>query len=165
MEICFVPDNDYGGFLQKAKLVEPRHGEIVSLQGKILGQHRGIEFYTVGQRKGLGISSPTPLYVVELDAENNRVIVGDDSALERDHFTVDRCNWIAFEHPSESIEATVKIRYNHPGTPATVTPLAGGRAKIKLHSAQRAITPGQAAVFYQDDLVLGGGWISAAKGD
>ena len=159
MEICFVPDNNYGGFLQQANLVQKHRGEIVDLHGHVLGQHDGIEFYTIGQRKGLGLSSPKPLYVIELDAENNRVIVGDDSALDRDEFTVDRCNWIPFDDPPEPIEVTAKIRYNHPGTPATVTPLGQGRAKVKLHTPQRAITPGQAAVFYQDDLVVGGGWI------
>jgi tRNA-specific 2-thiouridylase len=160
MEICFVPDNDYGKFLQQAKLVEKHQGEIVDLHGRVLGKHDGIEFYTIGQRKGLGLSTPKPMYVIELDAATNRVVVGDDSALDRDEFTVDRCNWIPFENPPESFEATAKIRYNHPGTPATVTPMAGGRAKVKLLAPQRAITPGQAAVFYQDDLVVGGGWIS-----
>jgi tRNA-specific 2-thiouridylase len=159
MEICFVPDNDYGKFLQQAHLVEKHRGEIVDLHGQVLGHHDGIEFYTIGQRKGLGISSSRPLYVVELDPAANRVIVGDESALDRDEFTVDRCNWIPFAEPPQQFEAMVKIRYNHPGTPATVTPLNGGTAKIKLHTAQRAITPGQAAVFYQDDLVVGGGWI------
>jgi tRNA-specific 2-thiouridylase len=159
MEICFVPDNDYGKFLQQANLVQKHRGDIVNLHGQVLGQHDGIEFYTIGQRKGLGISSPRPLYVVELDSETNRVVVGDESALDRDEFSVDRCNWIAFDEPPESLEVTVKIRYNHPGTQATVTPLPDGRAKVKLHIPQRAITPGQAAVFYQDDLVVGGGWI------
>ena len=160
MEICFVPDNDYGRFLQQAKLVRKHHGEIVDLQGHVLGHHDGIEFYTVGQRKGLGVSSPKPLYVVELDATNNRVVVGDDSALAQDEFIADRCNWIPFEQPSGLLEATVKIRYNHPGAAATLSPLSPGRVKVKLHEPQRAITPGQAAVFYQDDLVLGGGWIA-----
>ena len=160
MEICFVPDNDYGKFLQQAKLVEKHQGEIVDLQGRVLGHHDGIEFYTIGQRKGLGISSTKPLYVVELDADTNRVIVGNDSALERDEFIVDRCNWIPFDAPPESFEATAKIRYAHAGAPATITSLSCDRAKVKLHAPQRAITPGQAAVFYQDDLVLGGGWIA-----
>jgi tRNA-specific 2-thiouridylase len=126
----------------------------------VLGHHEGIEFYTIGQRKGLGLSTAQPLYVIELDAENNRVVVGDDTALDRDEFTVDRCNWIPFDALSSSLEVTAKIRYNHPGTPATVIPLGPGRARVKLHTPQRAITPGQAAVFYQDDLVVGGGWIS-----
>jgi tRNA-uridine 2-sulfurtransferase len=159
MEICFVPDNDYGNFLQKAKLVQPHRGEVVSLDGQVLGQHEGIEFYTIGQRKGLGISSNRPLYVLGLDPETNRVIVGDDSGLDRDEFVADRCNWIAFDRPPECFEAMVKIRYNHPGTPALITPEAQGRARVKLQTPQRAITPGQAAVFYNDDLVLGGGWI------
>ena len=160
MEICFVPDNDYGRFLQQANLAQKHRGEIVDLHGHVLGHHDGIEFYTIGQRKGLGISSSRPLYVVELDAGQNRVVVGDDSALDRDEFTVDRCNWIPFNTPPEHLQVTAKIRYNHPGTAATVTPQPGGRATVKLHTPQRAITPGQAAVFYQDDLVLGGGWIT-----
>lgn len=160
MEICFVPDNDYGGFLEKSNLVQMHRGQIVNLQGQVIGHHDGVAFYTIGQRKGLGLSSPQPLYVIELDAENNRVVVGDDSALERDEFTVDRCNWIPFDNPPETLEAIVKIRYNHPGTAATVIPQSDDRARVKLHDPHRAITPGQAAVFYQDDLVVGGGWIT-----
>ena len=160
MEICFVPDKDYGGFLQSANLVQTHRGEIVDLHGRVLGHHGGIEFYTIGQRKGLGITTPKPVYVVELDAEKNRVVVGDDSALDRDEFVADRCTWHPFEKLTAPIEVTAKIRYNHPGTPATVTPAGNGSAKVKLHSAQRAITPGQAAVFYQDELVVGGGWIA-----
>jgi tRNA-specific 2-thiouridylase len=159
MEICFVPDNNYGGFLQSANLVQKHRGEIVDLHGHVLGHHDGIEFYTIGQRKGLGITTPKPVYVVELDPENNRVVVGDETALDRDEFIVDRCNWIPFAEPPEQIEVTAKIRYNHAGTPATVLPMENGKAKVKLHTPQRAITPGQAAVFYQNDLVVGGGWI------
>ena len=95
-----------------------------------------------------------------MDAETNRVVVGDDTALDRDEFVVDRCNWIPFDEPQEALTGTVKIRYNHPGTTAVITPLPCSRARVKLHIPQRAITPGQAAVFYQDDLVLGGGWIT-----
>jgi tRNA-specific 2-thiouridylase len=160
MEICFVPDKDYGKFLQQANLAQKHRGDIVDLHGHVLGHHDGIEFYTIGQRKGLGITTSKPVYVVELDAENNRVVVGDESALDRDEFTVNQCNWIPFDKLAEPIEVLAKIRYNHPGTPATVTPTGNGSAKVKLHAAQRAITPGQAAVFYQNDLVLGGGWIA-----
>jgi len=159
MEICFVPDKDYGRFLQQANLASKHRGDIVDVHGHKLGEHDGIEFYTIGQRKGLGISHPTPLYVIELDAANNRVIVGGDSLLERSEFEVERCNWIPFEKPPESVEAMVKIRYNHTGAMATIHPRPDGSARIRLHEAQRAITPGQACVFYQDDLVLGGGWI------
>ena len=160
MEICFVPDNDYGKFLAAAKLAQKHRGEIVSLEGRVLGHHEGIEFYTVGQRKGLGLSSPKPLYVIELDSVNNRVVVGDDSALDRDEFTVERCNWIPFDAPPAELRVQAKIRYNHPGTPALVQPRPGGGARVKLLAAQRAITPGQACVFYDDDLVVGGGWIA-----
>jgi hypothetical protein len=147
--------------LQQAGLARKHRGDIVDVHGRVLGQHEGIEFYTIGQRKGLGVSAPKPLYVIELDAANNRVVVGDDSALERDRFTVERCNWIPFEAPDGPVDATVKIRYHHRGAPATVTPLGDGRAEVRLQAPQRAITPGQAAVFYQGDLVLGGGWIAA----
>ncbi|HUC85911.1 MAG TPA: tRNA 2-thiouridine(34) synthase MnmA, partial [Candidatus Acidoferrales bacterium] len=160
MEICFVPDNNYGGFLQAAKLVRKHRGEITDTCGHVLGHHEGIEFYTIGQRRGLGITTPKPVYVVELDAENNRVVVGDESALDRDEFTAERCNWHPFEKLEAPIEVTAKIRYNHPGTAATVTPAGNGVVKVKLHVPQRAITPGQAAVFYLDDLVVGGGWIA-----
>jgi tRNA-specific 2-thiouridylase len=159
MEICFVPDNNYGKFLQQANLAQKHRGDIVDVHGHVLGQHDGIEFYTIGQRKGLGITTPKPVYVVELDAENNRVMVGDETALDRDEFIVDRCNWIPFDEPPEQFEVMAKIRYNHPGTMATVLPIDREKAKVKLHTPQRAITPGQAAVFYQDDLVVGGGWI------
>src|SRR6266478_1780238 len=138
MEICFVPDNDYGRFLQQANLAGKHRGEIVSTQGQLLGHHDGVEFYTIGQRKGLGLSSPKPLYVIELDAGTNRVVVGDDSQLERDQFSVDRCNWIPFAIPPGPLEVTARIRYNHPGTPATITPLGAGKATVKLHTPQRA---------------------------
>ena len=160
MEICFVPDNNYGGFLQSANLVQKHRGDIVDVHGHVLGHHDGIEFYTIGQRKGLGITTPKPVYVVELDAANNRVTVGDEAALDRDEFIAERCNWHPFDKLTAPIEVMAKIRYNHPGAPATVTPLDGNRVKVKLHSPARAITPGQAAVFYQDDLVVGGGWIA-----
>lgn len=160
MEICFVPDNDYGKFLRDSKLVAEHRGDIVDTHGQLLGHHPGIEFFTIGQRRGLGISSNKPLYVLELDPVTNRVIVGDDSALERTELLVQRCNWIPFDAPPDTLQVTAKIRYNHPGSPATVYPLPDATALIKFHTPQHAITPGQACVFYQDDLVLGGGWIS-----
>jgi tRNA-specific 2-thiouridylase len=159
MEICFVPDNDYRAFLTQSRLVDPEPGDIEDLEGKVLGKHEGIAFYTIGQRRGLGIASSEPLYVLELDAKSNRVIVGPVNALERPSFIIDRCNWIPFEKLESPIEATAKIRYNHPGTMATITPLEGQRARVDLSVPQRAITPGQACVLYDGDLVLGGGWI------
>jgi tRNA-specific 2-thiouridylase len=163
MEICFVPDKDYGRFLQEAKLVQKHRGDIVDVHGRVLGHHDGIEFYTIGQRRGLGISSPQPLYVVELDAARNRVVVGDETLLERDEFIIERCNWIPFAQLPAGLTATAKIRYNHPGATATVAPLGNGSAKVKMHVPQRAVTPGQACVLYQDDLVLGGGWIASSQ--
>jgi tRNA-specific 2-thiouridylase len=141
-------------------LAEEHRGEIVDLEGRVLGHHRGIEFYTIGQRRGLGLSSPKPLYVVEIDAATNRVVVGDDSGLAREEFVAGRCNWVSWETPPPEFTALVKIRYNHAGTMGTVTPLGDGQVKVKLQTPQRAVTPGQAAVFYDGDLVLGGGWIA-----
>lgn len=162
MEICFVPDKDYKAFLTKSKMVAEHRGDIVDQQGKVLGSHDGIEFYTIGQRKGLGISAPKPLYVIRLDPDKNQVIVGDVDDLVQETFRIDRCNWIPFEHPrpGEEIKALAKIRYNHEGTPAIIRPDGPDRATVTLEQPQRAVTPGQACVFYQDDLVLGGGWIT-----
>lgn len=165
MEICFVPDNDYGKFLTESAGVTPKKGEFVDLQGKVLGHHDGVAFFTIGQRKGLGLSSPKPLYVIALDPARNCVVVGPQEALEQTDFYVERCNWIAYATPPASVEALVKIRYQHAGTQATITPLPQGRARVQLREVQRAITPGQACVFYQDDTVLGGGWISREKAD
>lgn len=161
MEICFVPDNDYGGFLKKAELVQPHAGEIVDREGNVLGTHQGIEFYTIGQRKGLGISSANPLYVLELDPNTNRVVVGPREFLDRGEFRVERCNWFPFEQLEQPIRVTARIRYNHPGVEALLEPLDGGAVRVVPDEAQRAVTPGQACVFYQGDLVVGGGWIAS----
>ncbi|MCX8157249.1 MAG: tRNA 2-thiouridine(34) synthase MnmA [Verrucomicrobiae bacterium] len=159
MEICFVPDKDYGKFLRVAGLVKPHRGDIVDLHGRKLGEHEGIEFYTIGQRKGLRISHPTPLYVVDLDPVHNRVIVGGAESLARTELTVERCNWIAFARPPAQLDVQAKIRYNHPGARAVVFPAADGTAEVRFAEPQRAVTPGQACVFYQGELVVGGGWI------
>ncbi len=159
-EICFVPDADYARFLRDERLVEPCTGEIVDIGGCVLGRHAGIAFYTIGQRKGLRIAAGKPLYVVELDPERNRVVVGPASALERTEFVIERCNWIVFDRAPDRFDAVVKIRYNHPGIAATVERLDEAKARVQLKTPQRAITPGQAAVFYQGDTVVGGGWIT-----
>jgi tRNA-specific 2-thiouridylase len=164
MEICFVPDNDYGRFLRESAWVAPRRGEIVDRAGRVLGYHEGVAFYTIGQRRGLGVASARPLYVVDLDPAANRVVVGDAADLDGVEFVVERCNWIAFAAPPPSFEATVKIRYNHPGTDAVVVAQPGGEARVRLRVPQRAVTPGQACVFYQDDRVVGGGWIARGAG-
>jgi tRNA-specific 2-thiouridylase len=163
-EICFVPDNDYKAFLRSHLGEKEFHrGEIYDVDGNFIGEHDGIELFTIGQRKGLPGGSARPRYVVDLDAETSRVIVGDADDLICDEFEIDRTNWIALDLPDENPGLTVKIRYSHPGTRATVTPLENERARIRLHEPQRAVTPGQAAVIYDGNVVLGGGWICRAE--
>src|SRR5215831_3321161 len=169
-EICFVPGNDYKTFLRSHLGEDEFHrGEIYDVAGNFLGEHGGIELFTIGQRKGLPGGSVRPRYVVDLDPATNRVIVGDAGDLICEQFEIDRVNW----HPAAGVndpsysalaagadrdcfEAVVKIRYNHAGTLATVTPLENDRAHVRLHNPQRAVTPGQAAVIYDGDIVLGG---------
>jgi tRNA-specific 2-thiouridylase len=161
-EICFVPGNDYKTFLRSHLGGNEFHrGEIYDVAGNFLGEHDGIELFTIGQRKGLPGGSPRPRYVVDLDPATNRVIVGDPEDLLVDEFEIDNVNWhpVAAGVRSGSFEATVKIRYNHPGAPAIITPSENDRAHVRLHDPQRAVTPGQAAVIYDGDVVLGGGWI------
>jgi tRNA-specific 2-thiouridylase len=172
-EICFVPGNDYKAFLRSHLGEDEFHrGEIYDVAGNFLGKHEGIELFTIGQRKGLPGGSARPRYVVDLDPATNRVIVGDSDDLVCEEFEIDRVNWhsagtvsypgcnaVATGADRGSFEATVKIRYSHPGTRATVTPLKNDCAHVRLHDPQRAVTPGQAAVIYDDEVVLGGGWI------
>lgn len=155
-EICFVPGQDYKAFLRSHLGAEQFHrGGIFDLDGNFIAPHEGIEMFTIGQRKGLPGGSAQPRYVIEIDAETNRVIVGNAEDLLVEEFEVERVNWIA---PWEE-EATVKIRYNHPGTRARLTKIGKDRVRISLAAPQKAVTPGQAAVFYAGDRVLGGGWI------
>ena len=161
-EICFVTDDDYRRFLTEHERKQGRSfspGEIVHEKGKALGQHNGSAFYTIGQRRGLGIAHPTPLYVLEIDAANNRVIVGDNESLFKSEMTVENVNWVAIEQPSAAFDAEVKIRYQHQASPARLEPLTDGTVRVSFNQAQRAITPGQSAVFYDGDIVLGGGVI------
>ena len=159
-EICFVPGNDYKAFLRSHLGEKEFHrGEIYDVDGNFLGEHDGIELFTIGQRKGLPGGSPRPRYVVDLDATTKRVIVGDVDDLICGDFEIERTNWIASECPDESAHLTVKIRYNHPGTKASIVPLEDNRTRIRLQEPQRAVTPGQAAVIYDRDIVIGGGWI------
>lgn len=158
-EICFVPGNDYKAFLRSHLGKKDFHpGGIYNVTGKYLGPHEGIETYTVGQRKGLPGGGPRPLYVVDIDPARSRVIVGFEEDLVREEFEVDRVNWL--QGPSQQgKEMTVKIRYAHAGTRAWVEPLGEDRAIVRLREPQRAVAPGQAAVFYHHDRVEGGGWI------
>jgi tRNA-specific 2-thiouridylase len=158
-EVCFVPENDYRRFLRESGIAEKK-GEIVTREGRILGHHVGIHNFTIGQREGLNLGGlKRPLYVIELNAETNRVIVGAAEDLLRSEFEVSDCVW-HIAPPTEPLEITVKPRHQHPGARAFVEALVGNRASVRLPEPQRAITPGQAAVFYRDDVVVGGGWIS-----
>ena len=158
MEICFVPDGDYGGFVERA--VGPRpSGEVVDSEGQVLGTHRGIHRYTIGQRRGLGVAGPRPLYVQRIDAAQNRLVVGSAAEGERSSFGVPRPHWIG-KAPSANQTVLVKIRHRHAGAAGRVEIASSGDARVYLERPARAITPGQAAVFYDASRVLGGGWIS-----
>lgn len=157
-DICFIPDGDYIGFLERERVGGKFSGEIVHVSGQVLGQHHGIYRYTIGQRKGLGIGWTEPLYVVRIDAENKKVIVGEKHYLSRTEMLVDQCCW-SFREPKEAFATACRIRYRHTEAAATVEPLSKNQVKVIFAAPQQGITPGQAAVFYQDDLVIGGGWI------
>jgi tRNA-specific 2-thiouridylase len=163
-EICFVPSGNYRDFIdayleEQGKKPQAQPGEIVSTEGQVLAKHHGIHNFTVGQRKGLGVAVGSPLYVVQLEPEKNRVIVGPEQELFRRKFVVRDVNWIRLVENGGAIEAHVKIRHNHPGAPAQVESHGVSQASVTFHQPQRAITPGQAAVFYDGDDVVGGGWI------
>ena len=164
-EICFVPDGDYAGFIDRYLEAErqtdrlPPAGQIVTSGGDVIGEHTGIHRYTVGQRRGIGIAQARPLYVLNIDAKNNQVVVGGDEELLRDEFAAAGVNWIAVDSPSEPVRAEVRVRYRHTAAPATLTPLSNDRVRVRFDEPQRAITPGQATVFYRGDEVVGGGWI------
>jgi len=183
-EICFVAQNDYRGFINRygAALAEvnttavtagitaragsvitlPKPGPIYDQSGKLLGRHRGLAYYTIGQRKGLGVTSPEPLHVLKIDAEQNTLIVGSAQALDRTGFTVRSMHYVSGDIPTAPFEAAVRVRYKALEQPALVTPLEENRVQVTLLRPQRAITPGQGAVFYggeDGDEVLCGGII------
>jgi tRNA-specific 2-thiouridylase len=164
MELCFVPNGNYVQFIhayasQNKILVASGEGEIVTESGKLLGRHNGIHNFTIGQRKGLGLAAGKPLYVLAIEPETNRVIVGDDDSLRTSTFEVESVNWVSIAEPVSPAAVSVKIRHKHEPAAAMVEALSGNRARITFGSPQRAITPGQAAVFYRDDVLLAGGWI------
>lgn len=154
-EICFVPNGDYAAFVEAYAGPAQIRGEIVDTSGRVLGSHEGIHHYTVGQRKGLKIAVGEPLYVIQTDAASQRVTVGRNEDLLRDSLRIRDANWIAWDTPPAEFRAEVKIRNKHTPAPATVR----NGCEAFFDVPQRAVTPGQAAVFYQGDLVLGGGWI------
>jgi tRNA-specific 2-thiouridylase len=165
-EICFVPNGDYAAFLNaylKEKGVEPQstRGSIVTTDGRTLGEHRGVHHFTVGQRKGLGISSKEPLYVISTDSQTQRVVVGGNDDLLCGRFIARQLNWISIAGVAAPVRAQVKIRNKHAAAPATIHPTADPDCvEVVFDEPQRAVTPGQGAVFYLGDLVLGGGWIA-----
>jgi len=165
-EICFVPDGNYSGFLERYLEAEessdrlPGDGEIVDREGTVLGHHAGMHRYTIGQRRGIGIAAPEPLYVVNINAQRNQVVVGSQDELFGQKFIAAGVNWIAFDNPEEPVRAEVRVRYRHQPAAATITPLANNRVEVIFDEPQRAITPGQTTVFYRGDEVIGGGWIT-----
>ena len=168
-EICFVPDGNYSGFIDRylasggAADRLPGEGEIVDSGGAVVGTHTGIHRYTIGQRRGIGIASERPLYVLDIDANKNQVTVGEADELLTSEFTAAGVNWIALKNPDQPVQASVRIRYRHQEAPATITTLENNRARVLFNEPQRAITPGQATVFYDGDEVIGGGWIVKAQ--
>jgi len=172
MELCFVPNGNYVQFIhayssERGKPLKDGEGEIVNEDGEIIGRHNGVHNFTIGQRKGLGFAAGKPLYVLSIDPQNNRVVVGEDDALRRQTFEVDGANWVSIAPPTAAFRATVKIRHKHEPAPALVEPLGETHARITFDAPQRAITPGQAAVFYDADdsgegknsRILAGAWI------
>ena len=158
-EICFVPDGRTGDFVERHLEGEPAPGNIVDSAGKVVGQHRGLHRYTVGQRKGLGISAPAPMYVLRLEPADARLVVGPREELGRRELTASQVSWIRGDVPDRPVRVTARIRHHHADAPATVTPSGGTTVAIAFDAAQRAVTPGQAIVFYDGEELLGGGWI------
>lgn len=165
-EICFIPGGDYGAFLraylrEQGEEMPEAPGEIVSPDGQLLGTHTGVHGFTVGQRKGLGVSSASPLYVLQIDPASRKVTAGPEAELLGSELTACGVNWVAEAGLDAPRRLDVKIRHRHEAAAAVVTDLGGGRAAVKFEIPQRAISPGQASVFYDGDDVVGGGWIEA----
>lgn len=159
-DICFVRDRNKNGFLRRQLDVADEPGPITDCEGQVLGTHQGLLGYTIGQREGLGLAVGKPLYVVALDRSNNRLVVGSREELLRRVLIAERINWVSVPSVSQSRRADVKIRSRHEAAPAVLTPRSDGQVRVDFDAPQSAVTPGQAAVFYDGDLVLGGGWIA-----
>ncbi len=158
-EICFVPDGNYAAFVERQAPDAARPGTIVDHDGRVVGTHAGVHRFTIGQRKGLGLSSSEPLYVLEIKPDAAQVVVGSRDALGRTRLTASAVNWISGEAPSEWLRVNAQIRHRHAAAPAKVRSTDGGRVELEFDTPQTAVTPGQAVVFYDGDEVLGGGWI------
>ena len=164
-EICFVPGGDYKKFLdaylaEQGESLPDTSGELVSSSGEVLGMHGGIHNFTVGQRKGLGVATGSPLYVLQINGERQQVVVGGGEQLYSRSLRAKRVNWIAMQHPDSALRLGVKIRHRHEPASAVVEATSQDEAVVIFDQPQRAITPGQAAVFYDGDVVVGGGWIA-----
>lgn len=162
-DICFIPDNDYTRFLRTRRPETIKPGPIVHTSGKVLGQHQGIAFFTIGQRGGLRIAYGQPIYVVSIDKRKNTIVVGGKDDVHQKELIANQVNWIGIPAPTKPFRSKVKIRYGHQEFPATVTPLVNNKIKVIFDQPQKAITPGQAVVFYQRELVLGSGFIKSSK--
>ena len=158
-EICFVPDGDYAAFVARHEPAVEHGGVIVNEAGQALGSHGGIHRFTVGQRKGLGVTATAPLYVLKIEAESRTVTIGPRAALEQTRLTASGVNWIASDPPAAWLPVSAQIRHRHAPARAQVRAMTEGRAELVFDDPQHAITPGQAVVFYDDDVVVGGGWI------
>jgi tRNA-specific 2-thiouridylase len=158
-EICFVPDGDYAAFIERKTGDLQSGGSIVNQSGEVLGQHGGVHRFTIGQRKGLGIAAAEPLYVLQLRPVDKTVVVGPRPELERTSLTASTVNWIAGAPPASPLRVTAQIRHRHQPAAGTVCPIDGARASMEFDAPVTAITPGQAVVFYDGDVVVGGGWI------
>ena len=158
-EICFVPDQDYAGFIERTTGAPSQTGNFVQADGTILGQHKGIIHYTIGQRRGLGLPMGRRVVVTEIRPETNEVVIGEQEDVWTDHLLADRLNWMSVPDLTEERSASAKIRYNHTGTPCTLQKTASDQVRVQFHEPVRAVTPGQAVVFYDGDCVLGGGTI------
>lgn len=160
-DICFVPDGDYTAFIERITKNKPRPGKFIHQNGQVLGTHQGLIHYTIGQRKGLGIAYEYPLYVIDKDITSNTVILGPNDALFQKALLAENCNLIAIDKLEAPLRVTAKTRYRQKDVPAVIEPLADGKIKVTFDEPQRAITPGQAVVFYDGDYVVGGGIIAA----
>ena len=159
-ELCFAPAGDHAAFVERHAPAPPDPGVIRDTQGRTLGHHPGVHRFTVGQRKGLGLAAGIPLYVLEIDAVHDSLTVGPREALERTELTASQVNWIAGVLPAGQARVTAQIRYRHQAAPATVWATEASSAVVRFDAPQTAVAPGQAVVFYQGDVVLGGGWIN-----
>jgi tRNA-specific 2-thiouridylase len=161
-DVCFISDGDYRAFVARQRPEAAQPGPILDLKGNVLGRHRGLAFYTVGQRQGLGIAAPHPLYVTSIDMLRNALVVGPKQAVFQSELLAEQVHYIAGSQPPGPVRITAKIRYKAPEASAELIPLPEDRARVVFEQAQAAITPGQGVVFYQEDLVLGGGIITSA---